>query len=304
MERGCPAALAAAEVGAAENSPYLAGAAVLRARLGKRDWLLNSYHRLASLEPTLNEVPVRHAPPAEHFFRDHYATNRPVVLTGLVDHWPARAGWSLDRLAALPGDRTIEVQTGRESDPAYEQRSDSHRTMMPLAALIERLRGDEPSNDFYVTANNGTHNRQALAPLWEDLGPISGYLVDDPARDGFLWIGPAGTITPFHHDLTNNLLVQIKGRKRVTLVPPWDTPLMRNHAHCYSSWSGPQELQALPDGQRPALLTCTIGPGDALFLPVGWWHHVEALDMTMGMSFINFARANDFYAGYDFYGTV
>src|SRR3546814_9038094 len=63
------------------------------------------------------------------------------------------------------------------------------------------------------------------------------------AREGFLWIGPRGTITPWHHDLTNNLLVQFVGRKRVRLVASHDTPLMRNHRH--RSEEHTPELQSL-----------------------------------------------------------
>ena len=56
--------------------------------------------------------------------------------------------------------------------------------------------------------------------------------------NGFFWMGPAGTITPFHHDLTNNFMAQVIGRKRVKIAPSWDIPLMSNHFHCYSKRDG------------------------------------------------------------------
>ncbi|MFA7604870.1 MAG: cupin-like domain-containing protein [Novosphingobium sp.] len=43
-----------------------------------------------------------------------------------------------------------------------------------------------------------------------------------------IWIGPGGTFTPLHHDLTNNLLVQVAGRKQVILLLPADTPNLHN----------------------------------------------------------------------------
>ena len=64
-------------------------------------------------------------------------------------------------------------------------------------------------------------------------------------HDGFLWIGPAGTLTPFHHDLTNNLLVQVKGRKRVHMVPNWEEARMKQTGRIFSV-------------QAPSAVTCSF----------------------------------------------
>lgn len=300
---GAPAPLIAEEIQSATSSPYFQAGSAVAARLAKRDWVMDSLARLAAmaLPP---EVPRIDRPTADGFLRDHYAANRPAILTGMVDHWPARALWSVDHIAAVVGDPEIEVQTGRESDANYEVQSDRHKQRMALSALLDRLRSGEPSNDYYVTANNGGHNRQALAPLWDEIGDIPGFLATDAARDGFFWMGPRGTITPFHHDLTNNFLVQLMGRKRVTLIPSWETHRMRNHVHCYSEWATPDQFAALPAEQRPTTILCTIGPGDTLFIPVGWWHHVEGLDTTISLSFTNFVWDNDFHTTYRSYGAM
>ena len=123
-------------------------------------------------------------------------------------------------------------------------------------------------------------------------------------RDGFFWLGPKGTLTPWHHDLTNNLLVQVMGRKRVRMAPPWAFAQMRNSRHCFSDWGN----EALParDGtaETPPVLECVIGPGEAIFLPVGWWHQVEALDLSASMSFTNFRRANAHVDDYGSWGAL
>ena len=304
LQLGCPLSLALTEIRLASESPYLKGAEVLRQRLAKRDWILASYGRLASLDGGLEEVPTVQNLPAAAFFRDYYAAHRPVLIDGLIDRWPAFERWSLDYFDQRIGDAVIEVQTGRNNDPDYEAKSDSHKELMNVRQFLGMLRTVDESNDFYMTANNGGYNQTALAPLWEDIGHLEGYLVRKSEQDGFFWMGPKGTVTPFHHDLTNNLLIQIRGRKRVTLVPSWDTPLMRNALHCYSGWSSPEALAALPDQIRPKIIECTIEPGQALFIPLGWWHHVAGLDMTISLSFTNFQRANDFTQSYTTYGQL
>lgn len=294
---GLSAALARSEVERAEKSPYFKASSRVSSRLAKRDWVLANQAKLAS---GITEVPRRHALDAADFFRDFYYVHRPVLLSGLIDHWPAREKWSLDYLQAKHGFALIRAQFERESDPDYEANSSRHGETRPFADFLARLR--TPNNDVYMTANNHEHNRRALAALWDDTGDIPGYLSNEPGRDGFLWIGPKGTITPWHHDLTNNLLLQIAGTKRVLLAASHDIALMKNSRHCFSDWGGEKLEPGPATADRPAILSVDIAPGDILFIPVGWWHHVEALDVTIGMSFTNFAADNDFYSHYASYG--
>lgn len=123
-------------------------------------------------------------------------------------------------------------------------------------------------------------------------------------RDGFFWLGPKGTLTPWHHDLTNNLLVQVIGRKRVRMAPPWAFDRMKNSRHCFSDWGN----DALPAGEgdaaTPPVLETIIGPGEGIFLPVGWWHQVEALDLSASMSFTSFRRPNAHVEDYRSWGAL
>lgn len=301
---GKPLALVQAEVSRAAKSPYLLGARKLQDRLGKWEWVLQNRARLAANDPSGQEIPVLERPDAELFYRDHYRAHRPVVLRGLIDHWPAREKWTLDHLATTLGDRPVRVQWERERDRDYEGNADAHGSFQPFSELARRLRSDEPSNDFYITANNSDANRAAFAPLFAEVGEMPGILEPGGARQGFIWIGPKGTVTPWHHDLTNNLLLQIRGRKRVRMAASHDTPLMRNHRHCFSAWGSDDLLPGPARDGKPAVLECEIGPGDAVFLPIGWWHHVDGLDQTIGMSFTRFAWDNDFYSSYRSYGPL
>jgi len=278
----------------AEKDPVVQAAATLQRRIAKRDWALRIHGRLAGVRKEGLSIPTVNGIEAVRFFEDFYAANRPVVLTGLVDHWPALTKWSLDYLADRVGDATVELQAQRTSAEYYELAKDRHKRMMRMDAVIDAIRKAGTSNDFYVTAYNDTTNKQTLALLWEDLGDVS-ILQPTGGRDGFFWLGPEGTLTPFHHDLTNNLLVQVMGRKRVCMVPSWEIGRMRNSTHCFS---GRAPAEWLEGEDLPPILDCVIGPGDALFLPIGWWHHVEALDASISMSFTNFAADNDFHLDY------
>lgn len=38
-----------------------------------------------------------------------------------------------------------------------------------------------------------------------------------------------------------------------------------------------------------------LNPGEALFIPIGWWHYVESVDVSISVSFTDFNVSNDFF---------
>ena len=58
-------------------------------RLKKRDWLLAVYRKSNRLHPQSAEIERRHKLSRDEFLREYYSTNRPVIITGMMDDWPA-----------------------------------------------------------------------------------------------------------------------------------------------------------------------------------------------------------------------
>ena len=133
------------------------------------------------------------------------------------------------------------------------------------------------------------------------------------AKTASLWCSSFGCVTPTHFDLCHGLLTQIAGRKRVLLVPPEHTRSMyRADPSGVNPNSSPVDLAlfvfglARDDGDetrfrderekkmsdaeeerarfpktRVALgeiREVTLEPGDTLYVPPFWWHHVVTLD--------------------------
>ncbi len=285
------------EIEAAAHSPYLQGARRLANRVAKRDWVLAIQSKLNKLGD--DEIGRREKLSGAEFLQDYYRTNRPVVITGMLEHYPARSKWTLDYFAERFGERVVEVQFGREADPQYEMNSVAHKRQMKFGDYVELVRSSGSSNDFYMTANNDSKNQVALQGLWDDVGALPEYLDDDPARRGFFWFGPAGTLTPLHHDLTNNFMSQIIGRKRVRLVAPCELAKIYNFRHCFTDLDARNvDLTRFPAMPDVKIHDITLAPGEILFLPVGWWHHVEALDISVTLASTNFLWPNDFYSNY------
>ncbi|MBV8486685.1 MAG: cupin-like domain-containing protein [Planctomycetaceae bacterium] len=293
------------EIRLASESPYLHGSEVLRNRLNKRNWQLAVYRKLNRLHPESAQVEHREKLSRDEFLRDYYSTNRLVIITGMMDEWPARKKWNLEFFESHFGDREIEVQMGRTASANYEVDKQKHVRKILFSQFVSMVRTSGQTNDFYLTASNDSSNKKALPELWDDIVQIPEYLDGSDRMAGYLWMGPPGTITPFHHDLTNNFMAQVIGRKRLKIVPSWDIPLMSNHYHVFSSIDG-RELPAnpRPGFEQPQVLDCVLNAGEILFLPIGCMHFVEGLDVSVTVSFTNFVFDNDFTSFYSTYHAV
>ena len=161
-----------------------------------------------------------------------------------------------------------------------------------------RVRDAGQSNDCYMTANNTKGSKAGLSALFQEVGEFGpGYNQPDEDRSGmFLWFGPAGVVTPLHHDLTNNVLLQIYGRKEVQLIPALQTPYVYNDVGVFSAAEFPNfDEKRHPLMKKVKPLTVLLSPGEALFIPIGWWHRVEGLDISISVSFTNLRAPNNFY---------
>ncbi|UVO55320.1 cupin-like domain-containing protein [Sphingomonas sp. SUN039] len=292
-----PVGEASPEVSHAEPLP---SASAQDVALAKRNWLMETRTRLRALSPSASALCHYREIDRQTFLDRHYATNRPALLKGVVAHWPAVPRWSPDYLRRTIGDRPVEFQGDRRDDPRFELDKDAHRRTAPFTAYLDMVEAEEAGNNAYITAYNSGPNAEALAPLMPDIGTLEAFLNPaDPGSKGMLWIGPAGTFTPLHHDLTNNLLIQITGRKRVVLVSPEDTPKLYNEHHVFSRVGDLEgNLDAFPYTAAVTPLVADLEPGDALFIPIGWWHQVRALDFSVSITNTNFVWPNSFYQSY------
>lgn len=285
------------EVHRAIQSPYTRGAERLQNRAKKLEWLLGVHHRLRENSSGHRTVPVRDRLPAHEFLKAHYVANWPVLLKGMLDDWPAMHRWSPSYFKQRFGNETVEVQMDRNSNKRYELQCDTHRRKTRMAEFVDLVASAGKTNDFYMTARNGPINQAALSSLWRDIGTCPDYLDALAPGTAFLWFGPAGTCTPLHHDYTNNFFAQIHGRKRIILIPPYDTPLVYNTSSCFSAVNCENvDNKRYPKYRKAHKLICDVGPGDALFIPIGWWHHVNSLSVSISVTLTNFAVNNDFEA--------
>ncbi len=222
------------------------------------------------------------------------SSTRPLVLRGLVSHWPlveaglAGSGQAADYLLGFYRQATVGAFLGapdikgrffyNEDLSGFNYRAVKVKLETVLAE-IRRFEHDPNPGSLYVgsttidTALPGLRARNDL-----------GFGARDPLAS--IWVGNRTRIAA-HHDLPDNLACVAVGRRRFTLFPPDQLPNL---------YIGP--LDFTPAGQAISLVdfhapdlakfprfeealrhahVAELGPGDALFIPSFWWHHVESL---------------------------
>ena len=217
----------------------------------------------------------------------------PFVVRGLAADWPlvqaglVSAQGARDYLVERARDRSFPVNIGTPGggdrlfyDSAMGMNFQSAQG--PLAAILDG-----------IAANEGKPDAPAIYLSSIDMGAYFTGLAEDnrlPLGDRApiesIWIGSRTRIAA-HNDVPDNLAVCAVGRRRFTLFPPEQLanlylgPLENTPAGRPVSMVDFREPDfAAHPRFREALahaLVAELAPGDALFIPSLWWHHVEGL---------------------------
>jgi hypothetical protein len=109
----------------------------------------------------------------------------------------------------------------------------------------------------------------------------------DPAIQPRLWIGNRVT-TPAHFDELHNIACVVCGRRRFTLFPPEQVRNLYIGPLDFAPTGAAISLARLdqPDDPRFPRLRLALAeaqvaelePGDAIYIPPLWWHHVASLE--------------------------
>ncbi|KAL9255327.1 Lysine-specific demethylase JMJ30-like protein [Drosera capensis] len=104
------------------------------------------------------------------------------------------------------------------------------------------------------------------------------------------WFGPAGTVTPLHHDPHHNILAQVVGKKYVRLYPASLSEELYPHEETMLHNSSQVDLdnideEAFPKVKDVEFWDCILDEGEMLYIPPKWWHYVRSLTPSFSVSF-------------------
>ncbi|XP_066151177.1 lysine-specific demethylase 8-like isoform X1 [Euwallacea fornicatus] len=233
------------------------------------------------------KVETRELPSIETFNKNFFIPQIPVKLTGCMAHWPASTKWlDVNYLLNVAGSRTVPIEIGSHyTDESWSQK------LMTLKDFISQHYLSKSGKIGYLAQHNLFDQ---ITELREDIR-VPDYCccslnyLESSEPDINAWLGPKGTVSPLHQDPKNNILAQVYGTKRLLLFSPEDTPYLYPHGE--KMLSNTAQVDPLkpddkfPDFNKAKMYKCLLQPGEMLFIPQKWWHHVTALDKSFSVSF-------------------
>ena len=231
---------------------------------------------------------------ARRFREEIVAANRPVVLKGLVIDWPVvgAATSAETAVAYLSRFDTGAMAEAFVGPPAMEGRYfyaadmrgfNFERRSGPFGALVRdiaRLGDAEGAPRVYV----GSAPIAQVLPGFERENGVP--LLSPDLAAAFVWVGNRSEVSA-HFDLSDNIACVVAGRRRFTLFPPDQARNLYVGPLDHTMAGQPASMVPLKTADHAlyprfaealaAARTAELEPGDAIYIPTLWWHHVEAL---------------------------
>ncbi|KAJ6500543.1 Clavaminate synthase-like protein [Mycena sanguinolenta] len=222
------------------------------------------------------------APPSLVAFQSRHH-NAPFILRGFARDWPAlnEHSWASTaylRSVAGPG-RVVPVEIGRDY-----RTEDWSQKIISWDAFLNSLDANDAQPRYLAQ-----HSLFMQFPALREDIEVPDYVYADlprppgcppPQNDEQLvinaWLGPKGTVSPAHTDPYFNFYVQIAGRKTVWMAPP----NCAAELHATGNTAG---VDVFAGGIDSGMMA-SLGPGDVLYMPVGWWHAMHAESCSFSMS--------------------
>jgi lysine-specific demethylase 8 len=210
-------------------------------------------------------------------------SHAPVQVHGLIDHWPALQ-WTFAALSEQLGSRVVKVLLDL---PKYggvlKGGQEAYEKVMSFKEFVGKINqnGEAPC---YLGYSRATDFLQEKTNSY-DFSPLT--TPTKEATDTRLWIGSAGTCSGLHTDLKDNIFAQIVGRKKVFLVPKNQTHLSYPFIdNLVNSQVDPENYDPtkFPKFMKADVYSTTVGPGDVLFIPRGWWHYLRSEDPSISIN--------------------
>lgn len=225
----------------------------------------------------------------KEFLEKYYRPKKPVLIRGLAKTWDAYEKWNLNYIAQQAGDQIVDIYDNKPADP--NKATNEPVARMKMRAYIDLIKR-EPSDlriFFFIITDK-------IPELLKNFSyPDLGFKYFKRIPTLFFGGSEARVLMHYDIDLADLLHFQFEGRKRVLLFPNdqgvylYKVPLSV-HTVYNLNYETP-DMEQFPALKFARGYEIFMEPGDALFMPSGYWHFNRYLEPGFSISLRSFPSA-------------
>jgi len=226
---------------------------------------------------------------AEQFKKNYYQTNIPLVVKDLAKDWPAYTKWNWSYFKQLVGNKKVGLYNNVKSD-AYTpiNTADDYKTFGEYIDMVS----NGPAAWRIFLFNIFDHAPELIKDFTWPEHLMKGFVKKYP----MLFTGGATSITHMHFDIdvSHILHTQFIGKKRVLLFPyqeqhklyrkPFEVLTLADFSNYSDETKRKLDFEKFPALKLAKGYEVILEHGDTLFMPAGYWHHMEYIESGFAMS--------------------
>jgi hypothetical protein len=224
----------------------------------------------------------------EEFKKKYLIPQKPVVIKGLADKYPAGRKWTIDYIKKVCGDVTVDVFDNSKSNKGSAFTIADLK--MPFRDYVNTIVENKPT-----TLRMFLFNMFRAKPELRKDFPCPSIFTGILGRIGYMFFGAKDIKVRIHQDIdmSNVLLTQFYGRKKVVLVDPKYSELL--YKLPYNTYSlvdlDNPDYEKYPGLKYIEVQECILEHGDSLYMPSGYWHFITYVDGGFSVSYRKIAHS-------------
>ncbi|MAF78933.1 MAG: transcription factor [Halobacteriovoraceae bacterium] len=225
-----------------------------------------STNKLPNLQ-TIEKIEVHSS---QEFFNQYALPGKPVVLKNFASDWNALKKWTPEYFISKYGNNDVQVYDGNFSRPGKSYMSKAK--MMKFDDYLNSIlyKGKDLRMFLYNIISKAPELREdvKLPPLMK--GFSKKFL--------FMFFGPKDAVTQIHYDIDMSHVFHtaIVGKKRFILFDQTESKNLYRHPFTIRSYVDVDnpDFEKFPALKKVQGYEVILEPGETLFIPSGFWHHV------------------------------
>lgn len=221
----------------------------------------------------------------EDFRKNYLEPQIPVVITKLSNDWPAFQKWTWDYFKQIVGD--VEVGVYNNVRAGAHVPVNGNDGVMKFGDYLDLIQKGPVELRIFLF-NVFKYAPQIIKDFSFPEQLTKGFLKKYP----MLFVGGSGSIAHMHYDidLSHIFHTQFIGRKRVLLLDNSQSDLIYRmpstveSAASFVDWHEHLDTDKFPGLKYAHAYTTILDHGETMFMPSGYWHHMQYIDSGFAMS--------------------